>query len=58
MSLLDRIRDFWRSPPDPDHPLSEEERRDVLPSTVPEEAASLEQGFIGLEFDPDEKHRP
>jgi hypothetical protein len=30
MSLLDRIRQLWKTP-EPDHPLSEEERREVYP---------------------------
>jgi hypothetical protein len=49
MSILDTIRRFFSSPPDPDHPLSEEEREGV-PQTTQEEAAGLIDEFI----DPDE----
>jgi len=49
MSFLDRIRRLFRSQPDPDHPLSEEEREGV-PQTTQEETAGLIDEFI----DPDD----
>ena len=54
MNLLQRIRRFWQAEPGPDHPLTQEERDSVPAGTVPEEAASLEEGFVGPEFDPDD----
>jgi hypothetical protein len=53
MSLLDRIRRLW-STPEPDHPLSEEERHEHLPETTYDERASLEQDFVGRDIDPEE----
>ena len=53
MTLLDRIRRFWK-PPEPDHPLSEEERQDHPPESGFDERASLEQDFVGRDIDPDE----
>jgi hypothetical protein len=53
MSLLDRIRQLWKSP-EPDRPLTEEERHEHLPETSFDERASLEQDFVGRDFDPDE----
>ena len=49
MSILDRIRGLFRSQPDPDHPLSEEERQGV-PQTTQDERAGLIDEFV----DPDE----
>jgi hypothetical protein len=45
MSLLDRLRGWLRPDPDPDHPLSEEEREGV-PQTAPDEESSLIEGFV------------
>ena len=49
MSFLERLRRLFGSQPDPDHPLSEEER-DGVPQTTADEAASLIDEFV----DPDE----
>ena len=55
MSILDRIRRLFGSPPDPDHPLTDEEREGV-PQTTADESASLIDGFAGgADFDPDER---
>lgn len=53
MSLLDRIRSLWR-PSEPDHPLSKEEREEHLPETSFDARASIEQDYVGRDFDPDE----
>jgi hypothetical protein len=49
MSILDRIRRVFSGQPDPDHPLSEEEREGV-PQTTQDESASLIEDFV----DPDD----
>jgi hypothetical protein len=43
--MFDRIRSWFRSEPDPDHPLSEEEREGV-PQTTQDEASSLIDGLV------------
>jgi hypothetical protein len=53
MTLLDRIRQLWKSP-EPDRPLTEEERHEHPPETSFDERASLEQDFVGRDIDPDE----
>jgi hypothetical protein len=46
MSFLDRLRRlFSGSEPEPDHPLSEEERKGV-PQTTRDESASLIDEFV------------
>jgi hypothetical protein len=52
MSLLDRIRRLLKTP-EPDHPLTEEERQDP-PVTAFDVRASLEQNYVGRDVDPDE----
>ena len=52
MSLLDRIRHFWR-PAKPDHPLDEEERQQE-PQTGFDVRGELEREFVDEDFDPDE----
>lgn len=54
MSLLERIRRFWRPSPEPDHPLTEEEREQLAPQTSADEAARGVEEFLGADFDPDE----
>jgi hypothetical protein len=56
--LLDRIRRFWSSQPEFDHPLTEQERDRQPPATAYEERARLEQEFVGDDFDPDESRAP
>jgi hypothetical protein len=46
MKLLDRIRQVWGSPPQPDHPLTEEERGHE-PGPGAEEAADTWSGIYG-----------
>jgi hypothetical protein len=58
VNVLDRFRRFWRPGPDPDHPLSEEERESVPPQTAFDELASTLGGFVGTPFDPDDRPWP
>jgi hypothetical protein len=54
MSWLDRVRRFWR-PPQPDHPLSEEERHELdEPQSSFGVRAEFEREYAGDDFDPDE----
>ena len=53
MSLLDRIRQLLKTP-EPDHPLTEEEREEHLPVTAFDVRSSLEQGYVARDVDPDE----
>ena len=54
MSLLDRIRHFWR-PAKLDHPLDEPEREEIeRPQSAFDVRADLEQEFVGRDLDPDE----
>jgi hypothetical protein len=53
ISLLDRIRRLLKTP-EPDHPLTEEERQEHLPVTAFDVRASLEQNYVGRDVDPDE----
>jgi hypothetical protein len=55
VSLLERIRRFWATQPEPDHPLTEEERDEKAPATGHDEWAHLEQEFVGEDLDPDER---
>jgi hypothetical protein len=57
VSVLERIRRLFGSRPDPDHPLSEEEREGV-PETTADEASSLIDEFAGAPFDPDADDGP
>jgi hypothetical protein len=52
MSLLDRIRRFWK-PDKPDHPLDEQERHE-LPQTGFDVRGELEREYVGEDLDPDE----
>jgi hypothetical protein len=54
MKLLERIRRFWASQPEPDHPLTEQERDDKPPGTAFDQRAELEDEFAGDDFDPDQ----
>lgn len=53
MSLLDRIRQLWKTP-EPDHPLSEQERHEHPPETAFDVRASFEQDYVGRDIDPEE----
>jgi hypothetical protein len=57
MSLSERIRGWFRPRPEPDHPLTEEERDEGRPETVADESANLIDEFTGPPFDPDEGDR-
>jgi hypothetical protein len=54
MNLLERFRNFWRSAPAPDHPLTAEERREDQPASAYDELARAAEGFVGADVDPDE----
>jgi hypothetical protein len=54
MNLLERLRNFWRTAPAPDHPLTTQERREDRPATASDERARTEEEFIGADLDPDE----
>jgi hypothetical protein len=58
LSVLERIHRLWPSRPDPDHPLSDEERESVLSSSFGDQAGRVGESFVGVRFDPDESHRP
>ncbi len=51
--MLERLRRLFQGR-DPDHPLTDEERNDQPAETVPDEAARLEENFVGRDLDPDE----
>jgi hypothetical protein len=53
MKLFDRIRRLWKTS-EPDHSLSEHERREHLPETAFDTRASLEQEYVTRDLDPDE----
>jgi hypothetical protein len=54
MSLVDRIRRFWR-PSKLDHPLSESEREQLeQPQSAFDVRAGLEEEYVGTDLDPDE----
>ena len=53
VSLRERLRRLFQSE-DPDHPLSDEERHDQPAETVPDEAARIEEDYVGGDLDPDE----
>ena len=52
MSLLDRIRRFWK-PSKPDHPLSQQERHEE-PQSAFDVRGELEREYVGEDLDPDE----
>jgi hypothetical protein len=54
MTLLERFRNFWRSAPAPDHPLTAEERREDQPTSAYDEQARVAEEFVGADLDPDE----
>ena len=56
MSLLERIRRLLKTP-EPDHPLTEDERQEHLPVTAFDVRASLEQNYVGRDVDPDKPAR-
>jgi hypothetical protein len=56
VSIIERIRRFWGPSSEPDHPLTEDERKGVPPTAV-DEAASQAERFVGDAFDPDAPDR-
>jgi hypothetical protein len=56
VNVLERIRRLFGPRPEPDHPLSDEEREGV-PSTASDEASSLIDEFAGAPLDPDADDR-
>jgi hypothetical protein len=57
VSLFERIRSVFGGKPDPDHPLSEEEREGV-PQTAADEVSSLIDETAGVPSDPDAPSSP
>jgi hypothetical protein len=57
VSLLERIRRLWASQPDPDHPLTEEEREEKPPATGYDERAHLDQELVGDDVGPGSRRR-
>jgi hypothetical protein len=55
--MLERLRRFWLPGPGPDHPLTEEERRN-MPRTADDEVSHMTEGFFGVPHDPDADDRP
>ena len=53
MSLLERIRRFWRSAPPLDHPLKAQERDEERPLSAADEKARVLTSLGGGDFDPD-----
>jgi hypothetical protein len=54
VSLLERLRRLWSSPPPADHPLSESEREEDRWSSSYDENARTLEGLAGGDFDPDD----
>jgi hypothetical protein len=54
MTLLERIRSFWKPTSSGDRPLTEQERDEAPPSTAFDERARIGEQFVGDDFDPDE----
>jgi len=52
-----RIRRLWASQPDPDHPLTEEEREEKPAATGYDEWAHLDQELVGDDFGPGSRRR-
>ena len=58
MSLLERIRRFWKPRARDDHPLTEQERdEDRSSATAYDERARAAEEFVSRDFDPDDPGR-
>ena len=54
MSLRERLRRWWRSAPEPDHPLNAEERDEDRWMAADDERARTLESLAGGDFDPDD----
>jgi hypothetical protein len=54
VSLLERLRRLWSSPPKPDHPLTAEDRDEERWMSADDERARVFQDLAGDDFDPDD----
>jgi hypothetical protein len=54
VNVLQRIWRFWKPAPNPDHPLTEEERHEHHAVSAWDEVGRAEEQFVGDDFDPDE----
>jgi hypothetical protein len=57
VSLLERIRRFWKAPAGDDHPLTEQERDEDRSATAYDERARVAEEFVSRDFDPDDPGR-
>lgn len=55
LTILERIRRFWKRAPEIDHPLNERERVEDRPSSAYDELARGAEHFVGDDFDPDDR---
>jgi hypothetical protein len=55
LTLLERIRRFWKPAPEIDHPLDERERVEDRPASAYDELAQSADDFVGDDFDPDDR---
>jgi hypothetical protein len=55
VTVLERIRRFWKPAPEYDHPLTAQERNEDRPASAYDEVAHAAQNFLGRDFDPDER---
>jgi hypothetical protein len=56
LTVLERIRRFWKPAPGIDHPLDARERVDDRPASAYDELSRDAEHFVGDDFDPDD-HR-
>jgi hypothetical protein len=57
VSLLERIRRFWKPRAGDDHPLTEQERDEDRSATAYDERARVVEEFVSRDFDPDDPGR-
>jgi len=57
VSLIERIRSFWKPAAAPDHPLDARERDEDRTATAYDERSRVTEEFVGDDFDPDEGER-
>ena len=55
LTLLERIRRFWKPAPEIDHPLNARERVEDRPASAYDELAQSAEDFVGDDFDPDDR---
>jgi hypothetical protein len=57
VSLLERIRRFWKPRAPDDHPLTEQERDEDRSATAYDERTRTAKEFVSRDFDPDDPER-